>query len=341
MGAGRSSDSGVLSRPVRFLISIFLAGGLLALLLHWSDLSVERVLSSLSSLGWQVWLWTLALQGMLYVLRAMRLRALLNPTLPRPLRGLVAVSVSHTLMAYLLPARLGEAALPLYLARGLGRAKSEGTAVLFLVRLLDFACLSGTMAVVCFLLGTGGDYAHLPWLTPLGVALVVPAVLFILLILRSGIVIGFLTGLLSALGLNRWGIGVRALEFARGVEVDVRGVGGQKLLMGAAWTLPLWLGIFSFWGWLAVCTGLVDLGLLEATFGSSLTVLSTLIPLNAFAGVGFQDAGFAFGFGVLGVDPTAAAASAVATHLIYTVNLLLFGALGQVFMPRADQQAST
>ncbi len=326
---------------LRFLISITLAIGLLILLLVWSDLSLAAVWEGLGRLGWGVWLGTLALQGTLYLLRALRLRTLLSPDLPRPVGGLLAVSVTHTLMAYLLPARLGEASLPLYLARSLGRSKSEGTAVLLLVRLLDFACLLGTMAVVCFLLGTSSKYPELIWLTPLGLALVVPTVLFVLLIVRSSLLVELLTRLLSILRLQRWPMGQRVLNFSLQVSEDVRRGGGRRLLMGAVWTLPLWLGIFSFWGLLAVHTGLVDLGLLEATFGSSLTVLSTLIPLNAFAGVGFQDAGFAFGFGVLGVDPTLAAASAVATHLIYSVNLLLFGVLGQVFMPKVTELKST
>lgn len=329
-----------LARPYRFFISILLAGGLLTLLLVWSDLSPARVWQALGDLGWGVWVGSLALQGMLYLLRAQRLRALLTPNGPRPIGGLMAVSVTHTLMAYLLPARLGEATLPLYLAKGLGRSKSEGAAILLLVRLLDFACLTGTMSVVCLMLGTSLKYPELTWLTPLGFALLVPATLFLVLILRSSLLIELLAGMLSMLKLGRWPMGRRALEFTELVGKDVRQVGGLKLLVAGAWTLPLWFGIFSFWGWLAVRTGLADLGLLEATFGSSLTVLSTLVPLNAFAGVGFQDAGFAFGFGVLGADPTAAAASAIATHLVYTVNLLMYGVIGQIFMPRGAETTS-
>ncbi|MDP6370659.1 MAG: hypothetical protein QF615_13705, partial [Planctomycetota bacterium] len=88
---------------LRFLISITLAIGLLILLLVWSDLSLAAVWEGLGRLGWGVWLGTLALQGTLYLLRALRLRTLLSPDLPRPVGGLLAVSVTHTLMAYLLP----------------------------------------------------------------------------------------------------------------------------------------------------------------------------------------------------------------------------------------------
>jgi uncharacterized membrane protein YbhN (UPF0104 family) len=322
-------------RPLRVLLSLALAGGLLALVILGSGLSWEDLRAAFGTLGWRMWMASLGVQGTLYALRALRLRALLGSEDGGPSLGsLVAVSATHTTLAYFLPARLGEAALPLLLSRGAGARASAGTAALLLVRLLDLACLALLMAAACLVLGSGPQAERLPWLTSAGLALLVPAALFTALLLCSGAAVRLGAALLRLTGLGRTVPGARALAFLPRVAADASAVGPRRLLLGAFWSAPLWFGVFAFWGLVSVATGLEGLSWAEATFGASLTVLSTLLPLNLFAGVGFQDAGFAFGFGLLGVPKEAAAASALATHAIYAGNLALFGLAGQAWLSR-------
>lgn len=322
-------------RPLRVLLSLVLAGGLLTLVVLGSGLGLQDLSSAFGALGWRMWMASLAVQGSLYVLRALRLRALLGVGEGSPRLGaLIAVSATHTTLAYFLPARLGEAALPLLLSRGAGARASAGTAALLLVRLLDLACLALLMAAACLVLGAGSHAERLPWLSSAGWALLVPAALFTGLLLCSGAAVRLGTGLLRLTGLGRTTPGARALAFLPRVAADASAVGPGRLLHGALWSAPLWFGVFAFWGLVSVGTGLEGLSWAEATFGASLTVLSTLLPLNLFAGVGFQDAGFAFGFGLLGVSKEAAAASALATHAIYAGNLALFGLVGQAWLAR-------
>ena len=322
-------------RPLRVLLSLVLAGGLLTLVVLGSGLGLQDLRSAFGALGWRMWMASLAVQGSLYVLRALRLRALLGGGEGGARLGaLIAVSATHTTLAYFLPARLGEAALPLLLSRGAGARASAGTAALLLVRLLDLACLALLMAAACLVLGAGSHAERLPWLTSAGWALLVPAALFTGLLLCSGAAVRLGTGLLRLTGLGRTTPGARALAFLPRVAADASAVGPGRLLHGALWSAPLWFGVFAFWGLVSVGTGLEGLSWAEATFGASLTVLSTLLPLNLFAGVGFQDAGFAFGFGLLGVSKEAAAASALATHAIYAGNLALFGLVGQAWLAR-------
>ena len=320
-------------RALRIVLSLALASGLLAAVILGTGLSWPDLEGSFRALGWRLWGASLAVQGTLYVLRALRLRALLRsgeraPSLP----SLTAVSASHTTLAYFLPARLGEAALPVLLARSAGTGASAGTAALLLVRLLDLVCLSVLMAAACLSLGAGELAVRLPWLTAVGSALLLPALLFGALLLRSSTMVELGTGLLSRTGIGRFALGERLLAFLPRVAADVASVDRRALAVAALWSAPLWFGVFAFWGLVAVGTGLEQLGWAEATFGASLTVLSTLLPLNLFGGLGFQDAGFALGFGLLGVPPEAAAASALATHAVYALNLALFGLLGQAWL---------
>ena len=104
------------------------------------------------------------------------------------------------------------------------------------------------------------------------------------------------TGLLSRTGIGRFALGERLrLPPARGCG---RGLRRSARAASRRWVRALWFRVFAFWGLVAVGTGLEQLGWAEATFGASLTVLSTLLPLNLFGGLGFQDAGFALGFGL-------------------------------------------
>lgn len=321
-----------MTRRARLIASSLGALLLAAVLVSWGGLRWEGFEASLRSIGVAAWAWSLVIQGALYVLRALRLRALL-PGDPAPSMGsLTALSASHTMLAYFLPARLGEGALPVLLRRYEGRSASQGIAALLLVRLLDLACLAFTMSATCLALHLGGAYPELPWLGPVGAALLIPGILCAAILAMGAGAVRRLQGATHSL-LTSWP-SVRSWfdrqlpKLAQDLEATSR----KRLLIAGAWTLPLWFGVFGFWGLLTVASGLDVLSWAEATFGASLVVLSTLLPLNLFGGIGFQDAGFTLGFVLLGVEAELASSSAVATHLVYAVNLALFGGMGQLLL---------
>ena len=107
---------------------------------------------------------------------------------------------------------------------------------------------------------------------------------------------------------------------------------GGRLVSGVLLSLPLWLCVFLFYAILARGFGLSEISFAEAIFGSSLAVLSNLLPINGFAGFGTQDAGWVFGFTFLGVDRGLAIESALAFHLVYVFNIAALGLLGQAAM---------
>ena len=95
----------------------------------------------------------------------------------------------------------------------------------------------------------------------------------------------------------------------------------------------MWLLIFIFYGILARGFGLPeDLGISGAAFGSSLAVLTNLLPINSFAGFGTQEGGWVLGFGLLGVPRDLALSTGLGVHLAQLASTLLLGILGHLVM---------
>lgn len=307
-----------MSRSLRIGLSAVLALGLLAVVVLWGELSPQRIVDALCAIGLSTWTLSLLVQGALYLLRAERLKVLLPHPIPAR-QTLSAISAAHTMWAYFLPARLGEASLPLFLKNHAAASASEGAATLLLVRVLDLLCLALAMSATCLTLAASGTMAEVTWLLPTGLLLLLPALLLLLLLAMRAAPIRCLRRLLPKAPLA-------------GLEQALLSVSPRALLRAAFWTLPLWIGVFAFWGILALGPGTLELSLIQATFAASLVVLSTLLPFNLFGGLGFQDLGFAFGLTLMGAPPGPAAEVAVATHLVYALNLALFGFLGQGFL---------
>jgi uncharacterized membrane protein YbhN (UPF0104 family) len=99
-----------------------------------------------------------------------------------------------------------------------------------------------------------------------------------------------------------------------------------RLTRAALLTVPQWVGIFAFYAVLARALGLdAGVGFVEACFGSSLAVLTNLLPINGFAGFGTQEGGWVLGFGILGVPRDAALATALGVHVVQLFDTLLLG----------------
>ena len=75
-----------------------------------------------------------------------------------------------------------------------------------------------------------------------------------------------------------------------------------------------------------------QVGLAEATFGSALAMVTSLVPLSAFANFGTFEAGWVGGFGLFGVARDTAVATGVGLHVVQLLHVVLLGVLGHVGM---------
>ncbi len=324
---------------LRLALSLVASTVLVSALLAWSGTPPASIWQAIRALDPAVLALALGVQAAIYPLRAMRFRALLGPGQAAPLGRLVPATAAHSLVAYLLPAKLGEASLVLYLERGLGLSRSRGLAVLLVARALDFAGVTVALTVACLVIGALGIAPAAPWLLPLGALLVVPALLLSVVAVRGASLVRWVRSI--GRGLPGMGEGGRLDRIAGKVEAALDEVRGQRLARAALWTLPIWAAVFAYYGVLARGLGLDSLGPFEAVFGASLAVLSNLLPINGFAGFGTQDAGWVFGYTAMGASQEAAVASGLAFHLIYVAGMAAFGVLGHALVGKVQPSADS
>lgn len=324
---------------LRIALSFALALALVALLLYWTGTRPSAVVDALAALDPRAYWIALGLHGLLYPLRALRFRALL-PAVRRPSTArLLPATSAYIMAANVLPAKLGETTLVLYLRRVGEVPAAHGLAVLLVSRLLDFATIAGGMALACLVLGLSGTYGGLPWLVPLGLGLVAPAAGFAWLGVRGERVVALAAGFLHALRLERTLLGARLATFAERVRAALEEQSARQLLVSALLTLPIWVLVFLAFAVLARGLGIDAIGFPEVVFGAGLAILAGLLPLSVFAGFGVQDAGWVAGFTALGVGAGVATSSGLSAHLVVLFNATLFGLAGHVAMgllPPAD-----
>lgn len=319
----------------RVALSAAVAIVLLCLLFWWGGVSWAELVRVARRLPPSTYIAALCVHAGIYVLRSLRFRVLLPPG-ERPSPGSVlAVAAAHNLAAYVLPAKSGEASLVVYLKAHGGVSAGAALASLVVSRLLDLATLAAALALACLLLAGGGSELAAPaWVGPAGGALLGLTLALAALSARVDLLVGGLERATRALGVEGTRAGTWLLERVGRVREALRAAGGQgRLLAAALLSAGVWLGVFVFYAILARGFGLApEVGLAEATFGSSLAVATNLLPVNAMAGFGTQETGWVLGFGLLGVERDLALSTGVGVHLVQLLNVCLMGALGHLAM---------
>lgn len=301
----------------------------------WGGVDLEQLTSTLRRLSPATFAAALLLHTLIYIARAERFRLLL-PLAARPPRlGLLAVTSAHNLAVYVLPAKSGEATLPLYLRQTFGTSAAESLASLIVSRLFDLAALCACLAAVTIVLCLGEHWSAPAWTGfALAAALAFAAAAFTMLAARGDVLIGPFQSLSRAVGLHRTRLGVKLDTHADSLKESLRLAGHGSLRAGAfALSLVVWTLIFGFYGVLALGFGLPDgIGFLHAAFGSSVAVLMNLLPINSFAGFGTQEAGWVLGFRLVGVAPEFSLAGGVGVHIVQLFDTVLFGVIGHTLM---------
>ncbi len=328
-------------QSVKNLRSILLSMAITALLvwalLYWSGVGVGQVLGAFRQVPGGIYFAALGVQLCIYPLRAARFRSLLrNATWEKdhrvPTLGLLLpITLAHSLMAYVLPGKVGEASLILYLRRGLQVPAARGLAVLFVARLLDLVCVTAFLAVACLVVG-GLELCPAPgriWI--LGLGLLPLALLMAVGLWQGSWFVGRLQRFLDPVTCRGGKVGAFLSRFLQKLGVALGEVSRSALLRAALWSPPIWLGVFLFYGILAQGFGLQDLGFAQSVFGAGLAVLFGLLPISAFAGFGSQDAGWVVGFTAMGAAREIAMESGLAIHLLYALHIVLLGLIGHVW----------
>lgn len=319
---------------LRVLLPTLLAALLLGGLLYWGDVGLADLRASWERLSWTAWVAALGLHVLVYNLRAVRYR-LLIPGIHRPGHAdVLAISASHNLATSVLPARTGDASLVLYLRAQCGVPVEIGLAALLVSRLLDLATLALALGLACLAIGAV-DEGGLSWLLSFGVGLLVAGGALLVLAAFADKLTSVAGGAGRVLRIDRLALGSKLLAKVAQAGDALRELGRGPRFVGVALvTVCVWFCLFSMYSVLAFALGLPEeLGFARAVFGSGMAVVTNLLPINALAGFGTHEIGWAFGFSeILGVPRDLALATGVGMHLVQLANVCLLGVLGHMGM---------
>ncbi len=311
----------------RVLLSLLVAGVLLALLARWGGIGVAELREALGRLTLSCYLSALGLHVLLNLLRAWRFHVLLGTSSRGGIAGQVGVTLSYGMASIVLPAKLGELSYVVYSGRALGVRAGTALAVLVVARVLDLATLALGMGSACLVVSGPG------WLVPAGVAGMGLGVVLLVAgwhgqwFVRAGVWASRVTRL------DRWRAGAKVIERVEGLGVALEEAArGRKLGGAVALSVAAWVCVFCFCAVLARGLGIGGIGFAEVVFGSGLAMLTSLVPLSAFASVGTLEAGWVVGFGVFGVGRELALATGAGLHVVQLVNVAGLGLIGHVLM---------
>jgi uncharacterized protein (TIRG00374 family) len=256
--------------------------------------------------------------GLVATFRGLRLALLLPPGSLGPARA-IPVAAAAQAAAALMPARLGELALPWLLRRECGWRAARGMGTLVAARGLDVVGL-GAWAAAGAAWSWGADQPAV--LAGALLLLVVPPLLLpVALLLAERLAASFLA--------PRSGWGRCWAERITQLAESVAGIRERPLRLLAALTVTLlqW-GLIWLYTWQLVRAMGYPWPLLEVAAGSALGGMANLLPFNLVANLGTLEAGWTAAFVALGRPVAEAAATGLASHLWALLFIALWGAIG-------------
>ena len=254
----------------------------------------------------------------------------LHPTLAslRILPEMFALSLFNNT----LPSRSGELSFPYFMRKRHGMAVGESTAALLVVRMFDYAAVATLYCLLAWL--------YLPSLTDDAG----PVVQVVAILLLASLVVLLAMPWLGRQGMRvvRWlaerlGIAelrVSALLLAvgdRGVDALQRMRTPRRYLGTLFWSILVWLTTFA---WFAAFMEAIGLGMDYplVVVGATFAMLAKAVPLVTVGGFGAHEAGWAVGFGLVGMTGQLAIASGFAVNILTLLASVLCGGPALLFM---------
>lgn len=320
--------------PLRVLVSLAVAAVLLVALATWGGVGVAELVGAWRKASWSSIALAFLVYLVQYALRAARFRLLVPPAERPSFASTLAVTSAYGMATLILPAKVGEASFVVYLNRSAGVGASRALAALVVARLLDMATLLAGFGIACVALWASGAHGEIAWLAPLGPALLLGGAALFALSARGELLVRAATRLATLGGFARRPRGARLVEKLATLGAALRESAADGRARDAAWiSLPMWACVFVFCAVLARGFGLPDsISFAQASFGASLAILTSLVPLSAFANFGTLEAGWVLGFGIFGVSRELALATGTGLHLAQLAYAIVLGIAGHIAM---------
>lgn len=307
-------DSRKRLRGWRPVVLAFVSAGLVTVIVLSAGPS--RIARVFADIGWLGALHLLSLYTLGQFLRAARFTVCIAP--PRPaLPRMFALVCMHQFLNHVLPARLGELSFPLLASRYAAVSKAAATRLLVVIRVFELIILGG------FFLVAASSLLFRTEARVLEVSIVVCAVVVLLMIffLFRGMpgLIRTARRALDRIRLTAWqrsGLRSRLLAYLDALHQEfLRPHSMKEAILVTSFTVLVWLVLFWINYQVLRYAG-IDVSFSDSIVGSTFANVSHVLPINTFGSIGSLEAGWTFGFVLLGVPAKAALASGFALHAI-------------------------
>lgn len=256
-------------------------------------------------------------------LRAMRIGYCVDGHLTSPL---VFMAYLYNALSGLLPARLGDVALPFLLRQQTRTPLGSGFGLLILLRVLDLLTLValGSLAVVVSERSVHGSICLLAWL------------------MLAGSCAALLACVVGAPALSRFverhdGSRNKLWRIAAQVATPMAQIGRGRLVNLAFMSLAIWLSLFASFAMLARSI-MTDVTLSQVGTAGAAASLAFAIPFSAIANVGSFEAAWVWVMHTFGHPASVALAAALLVHGVIFLVSMGFGVFGYAMMMRVKRQ---
>lgn len=273
------------------------------------------------------------------VCRAYRFGVLLAwPGAAQPL-CLVPDMIILSFLNNVLPARIGELLFPVWLQKRHHLPVGQSLALLLLTRLFDFLAVASLFLLYTYL-ARGQLTAVAQQITLVVITVLVPVLLLLIILPWMGTQgLALLGWLLRILGMADHHLSQRLYGFGERLVTAVSQIHHPRIYGKAfGWSLLAWLCTFA---WFAAFLQAFDLPTPYplVVIGATFAVLANAIPFITVGGFGAHDAGWAFGFSLMGMGWETAVATGFAVNVLTVVASVLFsGGVFAIFCLRKASQ---
>ena len=248
---------------------------------------------------------------------------------------LFGISTLHYFFNRILPARSGEATLPVLLKKYLNISYAKGITGLLFIRVID---LYGIMLIlVLATLGVSG-FGFQPFLLNIIRLLAIIIILFSLLLFlfpkRTVKIISLFILWFSHVAKGK--IRKKLQDYTQTLDRFINEM-PQWFVPGIViMSFGSWLLIYFYYYFIVLAFG-IPYTLPEVTFASSISNLTLILPLSAVGNLGTFEAGWTAGFALLGMDPAEAVQIGLFSNIYATLITSLLAVVGWYILARKGE----
>jgi len=257
-----------------------------------------------------------------YFFRALRFQILLNEKIS--IKDLFSIVCVHNMVNNIIPARMGELSY-IYLTKKRGISTVDGIATLMIARIFDVIVISFLFFVSILCVRE----------SPISSALLIIAAFLILIILFSLSLVywrekfmGIIEGIILRLNLNRFHIVRLLLKKSRGITECFKAIKSERVILySSLFSILIWVSLYLVDYILLRGMGL-NLTIGAVILGSTLSIFTTILPVQGLMGFGTIEGGWAIGFMATGISKEVAIVSGFGVHIILIIYVLILGGCG-------------